>query len=116
MLGTGATIQTDRRSIAADDFFRGMFDEVAARHPDVAADHAYVDATALAMVRRPWVLDVLVTEGDLDLLQQLSTPGTSLPGVRPQTGQPTPTPATSGGGRSILVGVGAALATLTLVG
>ncbi len=53
-------------------FFRKVFDEVAARHPDVAAEHAYVDATALAMVRRPWDLDVLVTENMFgDILSDL---------------------------------------------
>ncbi len=43
-------------------FFRKVFDERAAAHPDVPARHAYVDATALNMVRRPWDLDVLVME------------------------------------------------------
>ena len=35
-------------------FFRRIFDERAARFPDVAADHHYVDATALDLVRKPW--------------------------------------------------------------
>ncbi len=53
-------------------FFRRIFDEVAARHSDVASDHAYVDATTLAMVRRPWELDVLVTENMFgDILSDL---------------------------------------------
>ncbi|UCH74201.1 MAG: isocitrate/isopropylmalate dehydrogenase family protein [Rhodospirillales bacterium] len=53
-------------------FFRTVFDQMAARHPDVAADHAYVDATALNMVRRPWDLDVLVTENMFgDILSDL---------------------------------------------
>jgi 3-isopropylmalate dehydrogenase len=43
-------------------FFRRVFDEVAARHPQVRADHHYIDATALDLVRRPWDFDVLVTE------------------------------------------------------
>ena len=43
-------------------FFRKVFDEVAARHPGVVADHHYVDATALDLVRKPWVFDVMVTE------------------------------------------------------
>ena len=43
-------------------FFRGIFDEEAARRPDLTADHAYVDATALWMVQKPWDFDVLVTE------------------------------------------------------
>jgi len=53
-------------------FFRKVFDEAAAAHPDILADHAYVDATALAMVRRPWELDVLVTENMFgDILSDL---------------------------------------------
>ena len=43
-------------------FFRRIFDEVAARHPQVKANHHYIDATALDLVRRPWEFDVLVTE------------------------------------------------------
>jgi len=43
-------------------FFRRIFDEVAARHPAVKAQHHYIDATALDLVRRPWDFDVLVTE------------------------------------------------------
>jgi 3-isopropylmalate dehydrogenase len=43
-------------------FFRKIFDEVAARHPAIAARHHYVDATALDLVRKPWTFDVLVTE------------------------------------------------------
>jgi 3-isopropylmalate dehydrogenase len=39
---------------------------------DVGADHAYVDATALDMVRKPWALDVLVTENMFgDILSDL---------------------------------------------
>ena len=43
-------------------FFRKIFDEVAARHPGVIAKHHYVDATALDLVRKPWMFDVMVTE------------------------------------------------------
>src|SRR6476661_416934 len=35
-------------------FFRNIFDETAKRHPDVKADHLYIDATAAALVKRPW--------------------------------------------------------------
>lgn len=53
-------------------FFRGIFLEVAARHPDVVADCAYVDATALRLVRAPWEFDVLVTENMFgDILSDL---------------------------------------------
>jgi 3-isopropylmalate dehydrogenase len=54
-------------------FFRSVFDEVAARHPGIAADHHYVDATALDLVRRPWTFDVLVTENMFgDILSDLA--------------------------------------------
>jgi 3-isopropylmalate dehydrogenase len=43
-------------------FFRRIFDEQAARFPDVVADHHYIDATALDLVRKPWTFDVIVTE------------------------------------------------------
>jgi 3-isopropylmalate dehydrogenase len=53
-------------------FFRKVFDEVAAGYPDVAADHLYVDAAAMEMVRRPGRFDVLVTENLLgDILSDL---------------------------------------------
>jgi 3-isopropylmalate dehydrogenase len=43
-------------------FFRKIFDERAARFPDIQADHHYVDATALDLLRKPWEFDVLVME------------------------------------------------------
>jgi 3-isopropylmalate dehydrogenase len=53
-------------------FFRKVFDEVAARHPQVASDHFYVDAMAMTMVKRPWDLDVLVMENMFgDILSDL---------------------------------------------
>jgi len=53
-------------------FFRKVFDEVAAEFPDVAADHLYVDAAAMELVRRPERFDVLVTENLLgDILSDL---------------------------------------------
>jgi 3-isopropylmalate dehydrogenase len=43
-------------------FFRKVFDERAARFPDIEARHHYIDATALDLVRKPWEFDVIVTE------------------------------------------------------
>jgi 3-isopropylmalate dehydrogenase len=43
-------------------FFRRVFDERAAAHPDVRAAHHYIDAMALDLVRRPWEFDVMLTE------------------------------------------------------
>ena len=54
-------------------FFRKIFDERARRFPDIVADHAYVDATALGMVLYPWNFDVLVTENMFgDILSDLA--------------------------------------------
>jgi len=54
-------------------FFRKIFDEVAATHPTIGADHAYVDAMALLMVKKPWTLDVMVTENMFgDILSDLA--------------------------------------------
>jgi 3-isopropylmalate dehydrogenase len=53
-------------------YFRSIFQDVAAQNPDVAADCAYVDATALRLVRSPWEFDVLVTENMFgDILSDL---------------------------------------------
>lgn len=43
-------------------FFRSIFDERATQFPDVRSERAYVDATALNMVRKPWIFDVMVME------------------------------------------------------
>lgn len=43
-------------------FFRKVFDEQTERYPSVKADHAYVDAVGLNLVKQPWIYDVLVTE------------------------------------------------------
>ncbi len=53
-------------------FFRKIFDEVAAKFPDITADYNYVDAMALDMVRKPWEFDVLVAENMFaDILSDL---------------------------------------------
>jgi 3-isopropylmalate dehydrogenase len=53
-------------------FFRSIFDERAARFPDVAADHLYIDAAALKLVQSPWSYDVMVTENQFgDILSDL---------------------------------------------
>ena len=53
-------------------FFRRIFDEQAPGFPTVAADHCYIDAMALNLVRRPWDYDVIVTENMFgDILSDL---------------------------------------------
>lgn len=57
------------RSLA---FFREVFYDVAATHPDIAADAVYVDAMSLYMVQNPWDFDVLVMENQFgDILSDL---------------------------------------------
>ena len=58
-------------------FWRQVFDERAQAFPDLAVEHAYVDAMALNLVMKPWAYDVLVTEnmfGDIlsDLIAALA--------------------------------------------
>ena len=43
-------------------FFRKIFDERASSFPEIRADHNYVDATALDLLRKPWEFDVMVME------------------------------------------------------
>jgi 3-isopropylmalate dehydrogenase len=54
-------------------FFRKIFAEVAARHPDIASQHAYIDAQALHLVQKPQAFDVVVTENMFgDILSDLA--------------------------------------------
>lgn len=72
-LGPGRVTCVDKANVfRAFAFFREIFDEVAAAYPDLTADHAYVDATALWMVQKPWDFDVMVTENMFgDILSDL---------------------------------------------
>ncbi|SNT31329.1 isocitrate/isopropylmalate dehydrogenase family protein [Tropicimonas sediminicola] len=71
--GPGRVTCVDKANVfRAFAFFREIFDAEAARHPDLEANHAYVDATALWMVQKPWDFDVLVTENMFgDILSDL---------------------------------------------
>ncbi|MEP5632423.1 MAG: isocitrate/isopropylmalate family dehydrogenase [Tateyamaria sp.] len=71
--GPGKVTCVDKANVfRAFAFFREMFDAEAAKHPEISADHAYVDATALWMVERPWSFDVMVTENMFgDILSDL---------------------------------------------
>jgi 3-isopropylmalate dehydrogenase len=54
-------------------YFRSLFDEAAAKHPDVATDRIYVDACAAMLVKKPWDFDVLVMENLFgDILSDLT--------------------------------------------
>jgi len=72
--GTARVTCVDKANVFTSmAFFRKVFDEVAAKHPQLGADHAYVDAMALNMVKKPWTLDVMVTENMFgDILSDLA--------------------------------------------
>ncbi len=54
-------------------FFRKVFDERAAAFSDIVTDHAYIDAMALNLVKKPWESDVLVMENMFgDILSDLA--------------------------------------------
>jgi len=54
-------------------FFRRIFDEISEEFPDVRTSRLYVDAAALALVRRPGDFDVIVTENMFgDILSDLA--------------------------------------------
>lgn len=71
--GRGRVTCVDKANVfRAFAFFRGIFDEEAKAFPDLIVDHAYVDATALWMVQKPWDFDVMVTENMFgDILSDL---------------------------------------------
>ncbi|MDU9003092.1 isocitrate/isopropylmalate dehydrogenase family protein [Sedimentitalea todarodis] len=71
--GKGRVTCVDKANVfRAFAFFREIFDAEAAKNPDLIADHAYVDATALWFVLKPWEFDVLVTENMFgDILSDL---------------------------------------------
>jgi 3-isopropylmalate dehydrogenase len=48
--------------LRSNAFLRKVFDEVAARHPDVATARVYIDAGAMMFVTQPERYDVVVTE------------------------------------------------------
>jgi 3-isopropylmalate dehydrogenase len=71
--GKGRVTCVDKANVFTSmAFFRKVFDERAARYPDLQADHHYVDAMALDLVRKPWEFDVLVMENMFgDILSDL---------------------------------------------
>lgn len=71
--GPGRVTCVDKANVfRAFAFFREIFDAEATKHPGLTADHAYVDATALWMVQKPWEFDVMVTENMFgDILSDL---------------------------------------------
>jgi 3-isopropylmalate dehydrogenase len=61
--GEGRVTCVDKANVfAAFAFMRKVFYERAALFPDIKADHWYVDAMALSLIRNPWNWDVMITE------------------------------------------------------
>jgi 3-isopropylmalate dehydrogenase len=59
----GRVTSVDKANVFAGmAFWRQRFEALAAEHPTLSCDSAYVDAMALNLVLKPWVYDVLVTE------------------------------------------------------
>jgi 3-isopropylmalate dehydrogenase len=71
--GKGRVTCVDKANVfRAFAFFRKIFDERAKLFPDIRADHNYVDAMALDLIRKPWDSDVLVMENMFgDILSDL---------------------------------------------
>lgn len=72
--GQGKVTCVDKANVfRAFAFFRKIFDERAALNDDITAEHNYVDAQALYLIRRPWDFDVLVMENMFgDILSDLA--------------------------------------------
>jgi 3-isopropylmalate dehydrogenase len=70
----GGLICVDKANVfKAFAYFRKIFDEAAQRHPEVTANHLYIDACAAMLVQRPWDFDVMVTENMFgDILSDLT--------------------------------------------
>ncbi len=71
--GPGIVTCVDKANVLRSfGYFRRLFDERAERYPDIETRHIYVDAAALALVKQPWVFDVMVMENLLgDILSDL---------------------------------------------
>lgn len=82
LAATRVRTRTDARRVTCVDkanvlhsmaFWRHVFEDVHARHPNIGADYAYVDAMALNLVKRPWDCDVMVMENLFgDILSDLT--------------------------------------------
>ncbi len=77
----GKVTSVDKANVlATSKLWRRVVEEVALHYPDVALDHLYVDAAAMALVTSPARFDVVLTEnlfGDI-LSDQLSVIGGSI--------------------------------------
>jgi 3-isopropylmalate dehydrogenase len=72
--GPGRVTLVDKSNVLKSNaFMRSVFNEVAARHPDIEARRLYVDAAAMLMVVDPGQFDVAVMENAFgDILSELA--------------------------------------------
>ncbi len=56
------TLMDKANVLRSQAFMRAMFDEAAARHPDIEAGHLYIDAGCMLLVTDPGRFDVVVSE------------------------------------------------------
>ena len=56
------TLMDKANVLRSQAFMRAVFDEVAARHPDIGADHVHIDAGCMLLVTDPGRFDVVVSE------------------------------------------------------
>lgn len=71
--GKGRVTCVDKSNVyTSQAFMNRIFWERARLHPDISADHSYIDAMALNLVKQPWVYDVLPMENQFgDILSDL---------------------------------------------
>lgn len=70
----GLVTCSDKANVLSSQFFfRNVFYDVANQYSEIQAEHQYVDATALDLVRCPWRYDVIPTENQFgDILSDIA--------------------------------------------
>lgn len=83
--GPGRVTLFDKANVLKSQaFLRSVFDEVAARRPDLEAERLYVDAGVMLMVREPERFDVVVMENAFgDIVSELAAGITGGLGLAP---------------------------------
>ncbi len=83
--GEGKVTLFDKANVLKSQaFLRRVFDEAAARHPDIATERIYVDAGVMMMVREPERFDVIVMENAFgDIVSELGAGITGGLGLAP---------------------------------
>lgn len=83
--GRGKVTLLDKSNVLESfAFFRSVFDEVAARHPDIETERLYIDAACMLMVLEPQRFDVIVTENQFgDIVSELAAGITGGLGLAP---------------------------------